>query len=226
MVQLGAYLAEPTASAEEQGPHTRSFLPSDPEACADFLAEECRQAVSLSNVATCMNLATPKLEWGLEAAKRFWQAGGEYIELNVHGGYGRYLEQGKLRAMVLPENQGELFRWVEAFTGLEIPLIVKFDGQSDRQSLFRVLDEMTKLAVPGVHVNVRNERTKKPDVDLVQRAKERYPGLLLVSGYVRSAVDARALFEAGADMVGIAEPAIKDLEYIRRIVEVFKAKYA
>jgi hypothetical protein len=85
MVQLGAYLAEPTASAEEQGPDTRSFLLPDPDACVHFLAEECRRAKSLSDVVVCMNLATPRLEWGLEAAERFRQAGGDLVELNVHG---------------------------------------------------------------------------------------------------------------------------------------------
>lgn len=223
MVQLGAYLAEPTASAEEQGPDTRSFLPPDPEACANFLADECRRARSLSDVVTCMNLATPRLEWGLEAAEHFRQAGGDLVELNVHGGYRRYLEQGKLRAMVLPEHQSELFRWVEALTALEIPLIVKFHGQSDRQHLLPVLEKMANLPLFGVHINVRDDRTKRPNVDLVRTIKSKYPDFLLVSGYVRSAADAQALLRAGAHMVGIAAPAIEDADYIHRVAEAFKA---
>jgi len=225
MVQLGAYRAEPAASAEAKGPDARSFLPDDPQACTDFLAEECRKAKRFSEVFTCLNLATPKLEWGLEAAESFSQAGGDLLELNVHGGYRRYLEQGKLRAMVLPENQGELFRWVGAFTELEIPLIVKFHGQYSRQSLLQVLGEMTDLAILGVHLNVRAETTRKPDIDFAQTARRRYPGFLLVSGYVRSAADAWALFEVGADMVGIAEPAREDPECVHRIAQTFKAEY-
>ena len=223
MVQLGAYLAEPTASAEEQGPDTRSFLPPDPEACTNFLADECRRARSLSDAVTCMNLATPRLEWGLEAAEHFRQVGGDLVELNVHGGYRRYLEQGKLRAMVLPEHQSELFRWVEALTALEIPLIVKFHGQSDRQHLLPVLEKMANLPLFGVHINVRDDRTKRPDVDLVRTIKSKYPDFLLVSGYVRSAADAQALLRAGAHMVGIAAPAIEDAGYIHRVAEAFKA---
>lgn len=222
MVQLGAYLAEPTATAEDVGPHTRSFLPADPEACAAFLAEDVRQAKGPSDVLTCMNLATPVLAWGLEATEAFGQVGGDIVELNVHGGYGRYLEQGKLRAMVLPEHQGELYRWVEAFVQLDVPLIVKFHGQSERAHLLPVLDEMARLSPFGVHVNVREAQTEKPDLDLVRTVKAHYPGFLLVSGYVRSADDARAVFDAGADMVGIAAPAIEDAGYIQRIAEALE----
>jgi tRNA-dihydrouridine synthase len=225
MVQLGAYLAEPTASTEDVGRHASSFLPADPVACADFLAEECRAAKGASEVLTCLNLATPRLEWGLEAGERFGQAGGDLLELNVHGGYGRYLEQGKLRAMVRPEHQGELFRWVKALVGLEIPLIVKFHGQSERQHLLRALDEMAGWDVFGIHVNVRHERTKKPDVDLIRWLAGRVPGLLLVSGYVRSAEDARACFEAGADAVGVAAPAMEDAAYIHKMAKAFTVAY-
>jgi tRNA-dihydrouridine synthase len=221
MVQLGAYLAEPTATAEDMGPDARCFLPADPEACAAFLAEDVRQAKRLCDVMTCMNLATPRLEWGLEAAQAFGQASGDVVELNVHGAYGRYLEQGKLCAMVLPQHQGELFRWVRAFVQGDVPLIVKFHGQSERAHLLPVLDEMARQAPFGVHVNVRDDRTKRPNCDLVRLVREHYSGFLLVSGYVRSAGDARALLDAGADMVGIAAPTRGDAGYIRRIAEAF-----
>ncbi|MBN1584078.1 MAG: hypothetical protein JXA89_25435 [Anaerolineae bacterium] len=224
MVQIGAYLAEPTASVEEKGQDTRSFLPAETEACVDFLAETCRQATSLSNVIVCMNLATPKLEWGLDAAERFAEAGGNLVELNVHGGYRRYLDQGKLRAMVEPAHREELFRWVKAFNALAIPLIVKFHGQSDRQHLLPVLDEMARLSPFGLHVNVRHEASKGPDIELVRVLKDRFPGFLLVSGYVRSADHVRALFDAGADMVGVAAPVMKDAGYVGRLAEAFKAQ--
>jgi tRNA-dihydrouridine synthase len=221
MVQLGAYLAEPTATAEDMGSNASSYLPVDPGACARFLAAEVRSAKSLYDVVTCINLATLKLEWGLEATERFAQAGGDIVELNVHGEYKYYPEQGKLLAMVLPEHQGELFRWVKAFVQLDVPLIVKFHGQSERAHLLPVLDEMARLSPFGVHVNVRDDRTKRPNLNLVPLVREHYPGFLLVSGYVRSADDARALFDAGADMVGIAAPARGDAGYIHRIAEAF-----
>jgi len=224
MVQLGAYLAEPTADKEAKGAYAQSFLPPDWDACTQFLAQECRSAHSVSNVFTCLNLATPRLEWGLKAAQSFLRASGDFVELNVHGGYQRYLDQGKLRAMILPQNQPELFKWIKAFTGLEIPLIVKFSGQHDRGPLLKVLDRVREFDLFGIHINVRNKETKRPDLELVRQVKRVYPGFLLVSGYARSGSDAAELFGAGADMVGIAEPTIADAEYIRRIVEEFEAQ--
>ena len=172
----------------------------------------------------CLNLATPRLPWGLQAAESFLQAGGDLVELNVHGGYGRYLDQGKLRAMILPQHQPELFRWIEAFTGLEIPLIVKFNGQHDREVLLEVLDRMGEYEMFGIHVNVRDKNTTRPDFEFVRQVRRTYPGFLLVSGYARSGSDAAGLFEAGADMVGIAEPAIAEAETIRRIAEEFESQ--
>jgi tRNA-dihydrouridine synthase len=224
MVQLGAYLAEPTADEGAKGTDTQSFLPPDWDACTQFLAEECRSARSVSNVFTCLNLATPRLEWGLKAAESFLQAGGDLVELNVHGGYRRYLDQGKLRAMILPQNQAELFKWIETFTGLEIPLIVKFNGLHDRGLLLKVLDEVRGFDLFGIHINARNEETRRPDLGFVRQVKRVYPGFLLVSGYARSGSDAAELFQTGADMVGIAEPAIADAKYIRRIVKEFAAQ--
>jgi tRNA-dihydrouridine synthase len=224
MVQLGAYLAEPTASADEMGADAGSFLPPDWDACTRFLAEECRNAQGASDVSICLNLATPRLEWGLKAAQSFHQAGGHLVELNVHGGYGRYLDQGKLRAMILPQHQPELFRWIEAFTGLEVPLIVKFNGQHDREALLHVLEQVREHDLFGIHVNVRDETTKRPDLEFVRRVKRIYPGFLLVSGYARSGSDAAALFEAGADMVGIAQPAMADADYIGRIAGEFGSR--
>ena len=210
MVQLGAYLAEPPAYGKK-----RHFLPPTPEECEAFFRDECQKVKGLSKVFTCLNLATPRLEWGLEAAECFHRAGGDFVELNVHGGYEPYLRLGKLMAMVLPENRGELFKWVGAFTKLDIPLIVKFwIGAIEDYS--PVLDEIADFDIFGVHFNVRDEERKKPDFDFVREAK-RDSSFLLVSGYVRSAVDAKMLFEAGADMVGISEPTINNPRYIHNI---------
>jgi tRNA-dihydrouridine synthase len=217
MVQTGAYLAEPTATAEDKGALRRSYLPSGAEACAAFLAADCRAIQEVADVVICMNLAALRLELGLEAAECFAQAGGDAVELNVHGGVGRYLAQGKLRAMVQPEHRDELLRWVAAFVQLDVPLIVKYNGASARAHLVSALWQMANLPVLGVHVNVRDEATKRPKVDLVRDLRPLIPGLFLVSGYVRSPEDAQALFDAGADMVGVAEPVRKDPAYVRRI---------
>ncbi|MCW3991732.1 MAG: hypothetical protein NWE79_03420 [Candidatus Bathyarchaeota archaeon] len=212
MIQLGAYLAEPPAHGRE-----RYFLPPDPEECEAFLWEECRDARGSSGVFTCLNLATPKLEWGLEAAECFRRAGGDLVEFNVHGSYEPYLRLGKLRAMVLPENRMELFRWVEAFTSLDIPLIVKF-RMGVIEDYSTILDEIEGSGVFGLHFNVRDGGRGEPDYEFV-RAVKSDPLLLLASGYVRTATDARRLFESGADMVGIAEPTMDDPGFIQAIAE-------
>lgn len=211
MVQLGAYLAEPPAYGRE--PY---FLPSSTEKCTEFLAEENRRAKARRDAFTCLNLASPRLEWALEGADCFHRAGGDFLELNVHGGYEPYLRLGKVRAMVLPENRGELFRWVKALAKLEIPLIVKFreDIVNDYPRVLRRLEEANVFAV---HFNVRDDRTRKPDFSFVQDLKKNCSLFLLASGYVRFPEDAETLFERGADMVGIAEPTIDDPEFIYTI---------
>jgi len=213
MVQIGAYLAEPPAYKK-----FASVLPSERQKCIQFLAEECRKAKSRSDVYVCLNLATPKLKWGIEAAEAFKEAGGDLVELNVHGSYERYLKLGLLRAMVLPENRPKLIRWLKAFSELDIPVIVKFrmGVVPDYPS---ILEEIADLNLFGVHFNVRNESTKKPDFRFVEDIREKCPFFLLISGYVRSADDARRLFSAGADIVGIAEPTIKDPRFIAKIAE-------
>jgi len=216
MVQLGAYLAEPAAYGDEPW-----FLPSDAQECTELLARENTSAKVARNVLTCLNFASPRLDWALEAADCFHKAGGDFVELNVHGGYEPYLRIGKVRAMVLPENRDELFRWVEALSKLEIPLIVKFrEGIVDDYS--QVLGKLADFDVFAVHFNVRDDRTKTPDFDFVQDIKRDSSIFLMASGYVRSAEDARTLFEKGTDMVGIAEPTIENLEYIHGIARGFR----
>jgi tRNA-dihydrouridine synthase len=164
---------------------------------------------------TCLNLATPKLEWGLEAAECFHDAGGDIIELNVHGTYQPYLEQGKLRAMVLPENQTELYRWVKAFTELDVPLIVKFKA-GFIEDYTPILDRIKEYDVFGVHFNIADEENKRPNIDFLRGLKrEKY--VLLASGYVRSRKDVDDLLGIGVNLVGVARPTIEDASLIQRL---------
>lgn len=211
MVQIGAYLAEPPAY-----PETDSVLPRGQKECIDFLTQECRRARENSTVQICLNLATPRLEWGLDASECFYKAGGDIIELNIHGGYEPYLRLGKANAMVLPENRHELFRWLEAFSKVEIPIIVKF-REGVVADYGPILDNVVKLNLFGVHFNIKNEQTKGPDLEFVTAIKEKYSFFLLLSGHIRSSEMVKKLFEAGADMVGFAEPTIKDSRFISRI---------
>jgi len=213
MVQLGAYLAEPLAYGIAD-----SVLPPTHRGCVQFLKDELELVRQrLSDVVVCVNIATPKLEWGLAAVEYVTEAGGIF-ELNIHGGYEPYLRQGKIRAMVLPENRAELFEWLDNFSRLDAPMIVKFrEGATDDYT--PILDRLSNLRFLGVHFNVRDDRTGSPDFRFVEGIKRRYRLFLLASGYVRSSHDAKRLFMAGADMVGIAEPTIQDPEYIKKIAE-------
>jgi len=210
MVQLGAYLAEPPAYGKR-----KLVLPPDEKECINFFADECRKAKENSKVSVCLNLATPELEWGLEASECFYKGGGNIVEINIHGGYEPYLRLGKLKAMVLPENRPELFRWLFAFSKIDIPVIAKFrEGVIPDYS--PVLNKVAELNLFGVHFNIRDEETKKPDIEFVRNIKKKYSIFLLVSGYVRDGETVRRLFEAGADMVGFAEPTIKDSKFISK----------
>lgn len=211
MVQLGAYLAEPPAYGERD-----KVLPPEESECINFFSDECKQARRNSEVYVCLNLATPKLEWGLEATECFYKAGGDIVELNVHGGYEPYLRQGKLRAMVLPENRPELFRWCETLSKKDIPLIIKF-REGVISDYTPVLDKIADLELLGLHFNIRKDEAKEPDIEFVRRIKENYSLFLLVSGYIRDSNTVEKLFEAGADMVGFAEPTIKDSKFISKI---------
>jgi tRNA-dihydrouridine synthase len=221
MIQLGAYLAEPPSYGKES-----YFLPPNEKDCVTFLNQECKKVRSQSspNLLICMNLATPKLEWGLEAAECFYKAGGDLIELNVHGNYTPYIRLGRLRAMVLSENRHELFQWVEAFVKLRIPLIVKFRmGVIDDYS--PILDQLMNYKIFGIHFNIRDEKKKRANYEFVCEIKSKYDVFLFVSGYVNTSEDARILFDYSADMVGIAEPTIKDPDYISRIVNEYRLRY-
>ena len=209
MVQLGAYLAEPPEYGKEDW-----FLPPYSAECTAFFGKELGHLKNL-DVSTCINLATPKLEWGLQAAECFYDAGGDMVELNVHGSYQPYIEQGKLRAMVLPENRADLYRWVKAFTELEIPLIVKFRA-GFIQDYTPILDKIRDYDVFGIHFNIADEETKRPDVEFLSGAK-RCTYVLLVSGYARTRQDVEELLGAGADMVGIASPTRENPTFIQQI---------
>jgi tRNA-dihydrouridine synthase len=163
-----------------------------------------------------LNLATPKLEWGLLASKCFHDAGGDIVELNVHGGYQPYLSQGKLKAMVLPANRAELYKWVEAFSETNVPFIVKFRA-GFIEDYTPILDRIKEFDILGIHFNVADEEKKRPDINFLnQLGKARY--LLLISGYARSRGDVEKLFDAGADMVGIASPTMDNASFIKQIL--------
>ncbi len=219
LVQIGAYLAEPPAYGK-----SRYILPSSREECVNFFRSEISKIKRSLDVAVCVNLASLELEWGLEAAECFRSAGGDILELNVHGAYKPYLEKGRLRAMVLPENREELFKWLKEFSKIDIPFLVKF-RLGVIEDYTPILDFINRLDIFGVHFNIRDEKTGKPNFHFVKWFKDKYEKIfLLVSGYVRSSEDAKRLFDLGADMVGVAEPVLADPHYMKKLHDCLKPK--
>lgn len=221
MVQLGAYLAEPPAYG--LGVHTIPVLPAERNACVSFLRDECGKVrrVLGDEVIICMNLATIKLEWGLEATKFFYDAGGDIVEWNFHGAYEPYFKQGKLRAMVYPENRDELFRWLRALEDVEKPIIVKFRAGTI-PDYTPIMDFIENLNLFGVHFNIRGENLK-PDYKFIENMRRKYPKIfLLVSGYLWKPEAVKRVFDIGADMVGVAEPTMKDPKFIENLKKKFQ----
>ena len=208
LVQLGAYLAEPGAYGKESG-----VLPPDRVSCIRFLREEVAEARGAGEgVRVSLNLAAAREEDARSAAECFFEAGGDAVELNAHGGYGRYLKMGLLRAMALPENRRMLFEWCESLRGAGA-LWVKFRAGTV-EDFDAVLAQLRELGVEAVHFNVRGEDL---GAGFVREARSSWGGRLFASGGVRTAADARAFFEAGADLAGVAEPARRDPSFIARL---------
>lgn len=225
MVQLGAYMAEPTADEEVRSRFPSFFLPRDTDKWVPFFERECKASKCRLNLVTCINLASPRLEWALCAGESFFKAGGDLLELNVHGNYKRYLDRGLLRNMVRPENRKELFRWVDTLCRLDIPLIVKLNGQHDREFVLQAVSELEEYPIFGIHMNIRSLREKKPDLSFIHDIREVYHKFLLTSGYIYNSADAKEVFDAGADMVGIAEPVLEDGAFISSLVSHYENSY-
>lgn len=210
LVQLGAYLAEPGMYGKEDG-----VLPDDRASCVQFLRGDIEKARGAGEgVQVCLNLAAAAKDDARAAAECFFEAGGDSVELNAHGGYGRYLRKGLLRAMALPENRDRLYEWCESLAAAG-PLWAKFRaGAVD--DFDAVVAPLADLGVEAVHFNVTGEGL---GAGFLRQARSWWKGRLLASGGVRTAADARGFFDAGADLAGVAEPCMKDASFIARLAE-------
>ena len=139
----------------------------------------------------------------------FFAAGGEVYELNAHGGIGQDRRRGTGRMLFMPEHRPKLMRWAKMLVESGGPIIVKGRGGVIPDFTDHVR-EFEQLGVFAFHVNVRSEEEGRPDLGLVERIRAATGMVLLASGYVNDAAGARAMFDAGADCVGIAEAAVQD----------------
>jgi tRNA-dihydrouridine synthase len=203
MVQLGAFIAD----AEDRTHDPAVLLPESRQEMVPILSREVDIArQTLGDIPVAVNAAAGDLESAVNMAQAFHEAGGDLFELNVHGGYGKLLDRGLLRAMALPIHRPMLLEWLGRLCALDVPVIVKFWAGMPGVDFVALLQDMAGIAgLFGVHLNVRSEQAREPDVEFVRTIRPHVPGALLCSGYVTTHQQAAALFAAGADCVGIAQ---------------------
>jgi len=215
MVQIGALVADATDRSHD----ARYLLPIEEDDMVPVLAREVEVArAGLGETPIALNAAPGDLTSARRMARAFRRAGGDLFELNCHGGYGPLLERGLLRAMALPENRPVLLAWLGELCRLEVPVVVKFHARTEGVDFAEVLDELAGISdLFGIHFNVRLPHRAEPDTAFVRRMRPAVPGMLWCSGHVTTRAHVDALFEAGADCVGIAQGVLDDPGLITRL---------
>ncbi len=216
MVQIGALVAD----LEDRTHEARYLLPERQADMVPLLRDEVDAArAALGDLPIGLNAAPGDMESALRMAAAFGEAGGDIFELNVHGGYGKLLDRGLLRAMVLPQNRPAMTEWLRALCELDIPIVVKFWGATEGVDFAQVLGELQDIdGLFGVHFNVRLHDGDTPDLDLTRRVAAHTPGMLFCSGHVTTRDDVDALLEAGAGCVGVAQGLLDGADAITRLL--------
>jgi tRNA-dihydrouridine synthase len=212
MVQLGSFVL--LAEREER---TAYWPDPDRVSVGAFLRNEIdtcrRESASLvgeENVPlVCASIFPCADEDTAMSAEVFVEAGGDLYELNSHGGIGGDRERGTGAMLFMPEHTAKLMRWAKMLVDAGGPVIIKAMGGviPDLSDHVRGLED---IGVHAFHINVRDEESGKQDIGLLEAIRAATGMFLLASGYVRNAATARALFDAGADCVGIAQAALSD----------------
>jgi len=216
MVQVGALVAD----AIDRTHDPDYLLPLEQEDMVPILAKEVapvRQA--LGDMPVALNAAPGDLESAIRMANAFHEAGGDIFELNCHGGYGKLLERGLLRAMVRPEYRPTMIEWLEELCRLTIPIVVKFNISTEGVDFVEALEQIRHIDdLFGVHFNVRSKAEKEPDLAFIRQVRPHVAGVLHCSGYVTDRARLDAVIEAGADCIGISQGLLDDETIIRKIM--------
>jgi tRNA-dihydrouridine synthase len=152
----------------------------------------------------------------VQATDAFRQAGGDFVELNVHGRLDPFADQGYFAGMALPRYRDRLVTWVEQLAQVDIPLLLKFRTDYD-VDFDQVLDDLGHIPLFGHHFNVRLPDAEQPNLVFVGRIRPLVQGVLLCSGYAWDAETVEALFGLGVDAVGVAQPVIRDRDFIAKM---------
>jgi len=221
LVQLGTMIVAPVnaeyARWRERWP--KAFLPPEAPAMRRMLATEIAAVRDgLGDVVICLSIAGFDISHVEMAAQAFHDVGGDFVELNAHGGLEPWSEQGYLVGMSLPRYRQRLLQWVERLTALPIPLVIKFNTHV-RVDFAQVCRDLADFPVFGYHFNVRDETTHEPDDDFVKAIRPVVEGVLLCSGYAWTAAAVQRLFALGVDCVGFARPVMDDGEFIANLAK-------
>lgn len=202
MVQLGAFVTSRSGSDDPW------WLPPDRAGMVECLKREVddfQKSFEAEPVPLlCANMYPADEETVEDSAVALKQAGADIYELNAHGGTEDYRQQGTGHALFFPENISKLYRWVGKLLTAGIPVIVKARAHviPDYSEHIKRFAEMGTFAF---HINIRDEKERgMQSLDVVKSIRQATDAFLLASGYVKDAASARALFDAGADCVGIA----------------------
>lgn len=176
----------------------------------DRYRAELAKLVGQDNIpVVCANIF-PCTDEDLEvSAAAFIEAGGDIYELNAHGGIGGDRERGTGKMLFIPEHTPKLMRWAKTLVDAGGPVIIKGRGGAIPDFTEHV-KQFEQMGVHAFHINVRDEETGKQDLKLLENIRKATNMFLLASGYVKDTGSAKALFDAGADCVGIAQVAMSD----------------
>lgn len=215
MVQLGALLvAAPGEYMEVRDKYPHAFLPNAIDEMTERLSSEVKEIRSLlGNVIIGVNAGIFDIQEGVKMVSALTAAGGDILELNVHGGLKPFADIGFFEGMALPEYRERLLLWTKELSYSELPLVIKFHTSSP-VDFEKVLEELEPFPVFGYHFNIRNEETKGPDYEFIKRIRPLVKGMLFVSGYIRSPEDIKALWDLGVDSIGVATPILKDENFL------------
>jgi tRNA-dihydrouridine synthase len=220
MVQLGTMLVAPEISeyVDYRRRWPNGFLPyADEQMVAYLRGQVATVRQGLGDAAVCLSIAGFDLGDVLRATRAAREAGVDFVELNAHGRVEPMSGQGYLSGMSRHEYRERLVTWAQVLAGAGVPIVVKFNTLVG-VDLFAAVNDLAAIDVLGFHFNVRSSEEQAPNLEFVEAMRQEVDGALLCSGHAYSAEAIRALYAAGADAVGVAQPLIKDEEWMPRMV--------
>ena len=212
MVQIGGY------GAERYG--------GDPEAFEEFLKLEVKRAKA-SGASVAVNFGGEDIGALSQFAGAFARAGGDFLEYNAHTSSPARLERGFGYAHLKPENRANLYQIASRLAkASSLPLIVKGRAYTPGEGATQIVADfgevarkLERLGALGLHLNIRNEARREPDLAILGEARASSNLFLLASGYVgleadgrvsldKAVSDVKVFLDAGADLVMLGQAAL------------------